>query len=47
MLLYINWNVDPELFNLGAISIRYYGLLFALAFIFGYKVEERCLSRRG
>ena len=47
MLLYINWNVDPELFNLGAISIRYYGLLFALAFIFGYKVEEKMFKSEG
>ena len=39
--LFINWDVTPEIFNLGGISIRYYGLLFALAFIFGYKVEEK------
>lgn len=28
-LLYINWNINPEIFNLFGISIRYYGLLFA------------------
>ena len=28
MLLSINWNPNPELFNLFGISIRYYGLLF-------------------
>lgn len=39
--LFINWDVTPEIFNLGGISVRYYGLLFALAFIFGYKVEEK------
>jgi prolipoprotein diacylglyceryl transferase len=39
--LFINWDVNPELLKLGAISIRYYGLLFALAFLFGYKVEEK------
>lgn len=38
--LYINWNVNPEIFDIG-ISVRYYGLLFALAFIFGYKIEEK------
>ena len=37
--LFINWDISPEIFNLGGISIRYYGLLFAVAFIFGYKVE--------
>ena len=26
-LLNINWNPNPELFNLFGISIRYYGLL--------------------
>lgn len=39
--LFINWDISPEIFNLGGISIRYYGLLFAVAFILGYKVEER------
>ena len=29
MLLSINWNPNPELFNLFGISIRYYGLLWA------------------
>lgn len=33
---FINWDVNPEIFNLGPISIRWYGLLFALAFVFGY-----------
>ena len=39
--LFINWDISPEIFNLGGISIRYYGLLFAVAFILGYKVEEK------
>lgn len=45
--LFIDWNVTPELFNFGGFSIRYYGLLFALAFIFGYKVEERMFKSEG
>lgn len=28
ILNYIRWNVDPEIFNLWGISVRYYGLLF-------------------
>jgi len=28
ILNYINWNPEPEIFNLFGISIRYYGLLF-------------------
>lgn len=30
MLNYITWNVDPELFSLGPVHIRWYGLLWAL-----------------
>lgn len=44
--LYINWNVNPEIFDIG-ISVRYYGLLFALAFIFGYKIEEKIFKSEG
>ena len=45
--LFINWDVSPEIFNLGGISVRYYGLLFALAFIFGYRVEEKMFKSEG
>lgn len=34
----IYWDVDPEIFNLGPLSIRYYGLLFALGFIIGFAI---------
>ncbi|MEG0796053.1 MAG: prolipoprotein diacylglyceryl transferase [Odoribacter sp.] len=47
MLFFINWDVSPEIFNLAGISIRYYGLLFALAFILGYKVEEKMFKAEG
>ena len=36
--LYITWNPNPELCNLFGFSIRYYGLLWALALIFGYYI---------
>lgn len=45
--LFINWDVSPEIFNLGGISIRYYGLLFAVAFLLGYKVEEKMFKSEG
>ena len=39
LLLTINWNPNPELFNLfGAISIRYYGLLWAIGIGLAYMV---------
>ncbi|HPF00666.1 MAG TPA: prolipoprotein diacylglyceryl transferase [Bacteroidales bacterium] len=38
MLNYIVWNVDPILFRLGSLEVRYYGLLFALGFLVGYYI---------
>ncbi len=38
LLLAINWNVDPEIFGLGKLSIRWYGLTWALSFILGQYV---------
>ena len=40
LLNYIHWNVNPEIFRIGSFSIRWYGLLFALAFYFGYLIME-------
>ena len=40
ILAYITWNVSPEMFSIGPLSVRWYGLLFASAFIFGYKVMQ-------
>lgn len=38
MLASINWSADPEIFAIGSLSIRYYGVLFALGFIIGYQI---------
>jgi len=40
----ITWNVDPEIFSIGQLSIRWYGLLFASAFLSGYLVFSRYLK---
>lgn len=45
--LFVNWDVSPEIFTVAGIPVRYYGLLFALAFILGYKVEERMFKSEG
>ncbi len=37
-LLAIRWDVSPEIFNLGPLHIRWYGLLFALGFVSGYQI---------
>lgn len=38
ILNYITWNVDPVLFQLGGLQVRWYGLLWALGFFLGYFV---------
>nr|WP_320057113.1 prolipoprotein diacylglyceryl transferase [uncultured Bacteroides sp.] len=38
LLATINWNPDPELFRLFGISIRYYGLLWAVGIFLAYLV---------
>lgn len=41
----ITWDVNPEIFSIGKLSIRYYGLLFALGFLGGYYILERMFRR--
>src|SRR5690606_8054121 len=36
MILYINWNIDPEIFRIGGFALRYYSVMFAFAFVFSY-----------
>jgi len=41
ILDFIRWNVDPEIFHVGFLSVRWYGLLFAASFYFGYMLFTR------
>lgn len=41
LLNFVNWSVDPEIFHIGSLSVRYYGLFFAIAFMLGYNIMER------
>ena len=43
LLNYITWNIDPEIFHIGGLSVRWYGLMFASAFLFGYLVFVKYL----
>ena len=36
LIAFIEWSVSPEIFHLGPISVRWYGFLFAMAFVAGY-----------
>lgn len=41
LLLAIEWNVSPEIAQLGPLSLRWYGLLFALGFLLGLFMVRR------
>lgn len=41
ILNYINWDVNPEIVRIGRFAIRWYGLLFASAFFFGYLIMAK------
>lgn len=45
ILAQISWSVDPEIFSLGPVSVRYYGLFWALAFYVGYEILLRIYKR--
>lgn len=54
LLLEIVWNVRPEIFILpetipyiGGFSVRWYGLLFALGFVFGYLILQKMFKKEG
>ena len=46
-LLAIHWNASPELFNLGPISVRWYGLMFAMGFLFGFSILTKMFKSEG
>ncbi|MBQ2530709.1 MAG: prolipoprotein diacylglyceryl transferase, partial [Bacteroidales bacterium] len=35
-LLFVHWNMNPEIFRIGGFAVRWYGLLFVSGFILGY-----------
>ena len=43
----MHWNINPEVFALGPLSIRYYGLLFAAAFFTGFIIIRRIYVEEG
>ena len=45
--LYVHWNVNPDIFHLGGITVRWYGLLFVSFFILGYYIFRRFFKREG
>jgi prolipoprotein diacylglyceryl transferase len=47
MLNYIHWKVNPEIFTIGDWGPRWYGLLFALGFVFGYYIMLKFFKKEG
>lgn len=45
ILNYIHWSPRPEIFDLGFIAPRWYGLLWALAFVAGYYILARIFKK--
>lgn len=46
-MLSINWNVSPEIFQIGSISIRWYSILFVSGFIIGWFIFKWFFKREG
>ncbi len=47
ILTFIHWNPNPEIFNIGGLAIRWYGLLFASSFFFGYFIMLKFFKKEG
>jgi prolipoprotein diacylglyceryl transferase len=45
ILQFIHWNISPVIFSLGPISVRWYGLLFAMSFVVGYFIMLRIFNK--
>jgi len=47
MLNYIIWDWNPEIFSIGFLKVRYYGLLFAAGFAIGYYILKKVFLKEG
>lgn len=45
MLMYITWDVNPELFSLFGREIRWYGLLWVIGLIVAYSIVQKIFDR--
>jgi len=41
----IHWNVEPEIFRIGSFALRYYSLMFGLAFLSNYLLLEKIFKK--
>jgi len=47
MFLSIDWNPNVELFKIGSFAIRYYSLMFVVAFVLGLQIMKKIYVREG
>ncbi len=47
LLAIITWDVNPEIFRIGNFAPRWYGVLFASGFLFGYLIFKRIFKNEG
>ncbi|MEM6343310.1 MAG: prolipoprotein diacylglyceryl transferase [Bacteroidota bacterium] len=47
MLLQIPFSLPPEIFSIGPLTVRWYGLCWAMGFAIGYFVMQRIFRREG
>jgi phosphatidylglycerol---prolipoprotein diacylglyceryl transferase len=47
ILGFIHWSANPDIFHIGNLSIRWYGLLFASGLLIGYYIGEWMLKSEG
>ena len=46
-LMFVHWHVDPVLFHIGSLGIRWYSLLFVSGFIIGWYIFRGFFRREG
>lgn len=44
-LLQISWDASPEIFRIGNLAVRWYGLFWALSFYIGYEIVFRMFKK--
>jgi len=45
ILLSIDWNFNPDLFKIGSFPIKYYSLMYVLAFVLGLQIMKRIFKK--
>ncbi|HSH52403.1 MAG TPA: prolipoprotein diacylglyceryl transferase [Bacteroidales bacterium] len=43
----VTWDVNPDIVSFWGLTIRYYGVLFASAFFFGYLIMQKIFKKEG